>query len=368
MIEKLFRKKSKHIDTYSHGKSADDVKNEYGIENIIKLGSNENQFGPSPRVIAAMSAELKNCNTYPEVIPVELVSKISHQLNIPSKNIAIGNSGESLIRLISFAFIEDDDEVIVPTPSFFQYSGQAKLFGGNVKSVPLNNDGSYDIEGILNAINNRTKIIWICTPNNPTGSIITQKELDKLVTALPDHVVLVLDEAYYEYATAFDEYNKNESDCIGIKDNIIILRTFSKVHGIAGLRIGYILASEPIVAVINSLKMPFDVNHIANVAAMAALDDKVYFNMVIQENKKALERLSKFFDEKGLNYYQSYSNFIWVDVQLDSAIVFDELQKRGIIVRPGHTWGWDTWIRVSTGTKKQMELFTKMLEEVLASE
>lgn len=365
MIEKLFRKELSNVRPYVQGKPAEEVQREYGLERIEKLASNENQFGPSPKAIKAVSEELKNCNFYPESVPVELTEKLANHLNVPKQNVAIGSSGESILRLINLTFIESGDEIIVNDPTFSIYESQAALLGGTTIKVPFTKDDKFDIDGMLNAITDKTKLIWLCTPNNPTGNIASKEQIDYLISNLPDHVVLILDEAYYEYATAFDDYPKDNADLIKQNDNIIIVRTFSKVYGIAGLRIGYLMASEAVVNMVNSLKLTFEINRLAQVAASAALDDTEYLNMVVSENKNALEYMENYFNKKGWHYYSSCANFIWVDVQTNSEQLFEDLQKKGIIIRPGFLWGWQTWIRVSTGTKEQMEFFVQVMEELL---
>lgn len=365
MIEKLFRKELKNVQPYVQGKPAEEVRREYGLDRIEKLASNENQFGPSPMAVKAMEKELRSCNFYPESVPVELAEKLSKRLGVDAANIAIGSSGESLIRLINLTFIEEGDEIIVADPTFSPYESQAALMGGKTVSIPLKDDGSFDIDGMLGAVNDKTKLIWLCTPNNPTGNIVDKSNIEKIVRELPEHVVLVLDEAYYEYASAFSDYPKDNTGLLAQNDSIIILRTFSKVYGIAGLRIGYVISSEPIVNMINSLKLTFEINRLAQVAANAALDDEEYLHMITSENKDALEYLMKYFDEKGWNYIKSYANFIWVDTGADSKQLFEDLQKKGIIIRPGFLWGWKNWIRISTGTREQMEFFKGKMEEIL---
>lgn len=368
MIEKLFREEVKNIRPYVQGKPAEEVQREYGLERIEKLASNENQFGPSPKAVKAMQSELTNCNFYPESIPDELLDKLAKHLDVPAENVALGGSGESLIRLINLAFIEKGDDIIVCDPTFSIYENQAGLLGGTTTKVPFNDDDSFDIDGILNAINDKTKLIWLCSPNNPTGNIASQEQIDYLISKLPDNVALVLDEAYYEFACGFDDFPKNNGNLVhgnNKKDNVIVLRTFSKVYGIAGLRIGYIMAAKPVVDKINALKLTFEINRLAQVAAYAALDDHDYLDMVVKENRNALKYLGSYFDEKGWHYYPSYANFIWVDVQTDSEKLFEDLQKKGVIIRPGFLWGWKNWIRISTGTKEQMEFFKEAMEDIL---
>jgi len=364
MIENLFRKEVSNVRPYVQGKPAEEVQRELGLDRIEKLASNENQFGPSPLAVTAMQKEVELCNFYPESVPIELAEKLAKRLNVTAENIAVGSSGESLIRLINLTFIEEGNEVLVMDPSFSIYESHAALLGGKTKNIPLKDDGSIDTDGMLNAITEKTKLIWLCTPNNPTGNIASQEQIDNMIRELPDHVVLILDEAYYEYACAFADYPKNNTELVKDKENIIVLRTFSKIYGIAGLRIGYIIACAPIVKMINSLKLTFEVNRLAQVAAYAALDDEEYLQMVVSENKKALDTLSEYFTEKGWHYYKSFANFIWVDTGMDSKKLFEDLQKKGIIIRPGFLWGWDTWLRISTGTEEQMRFFIEKMEEI----
>lgn len=365
MIQNLFRKELKDVKPYVQGKPAEEVQREYGLKRIEKLASNENQFGPSPKAIEAMKAELNNCNFYPESIPVEVRSKLADKLNVKEENIAVGSSGENLIRLINLAFIESGDEIIVNDPTFSIYENQAALLGGKTVRIPFNEDDSFDIDGMLDAVTDRTKLIWLCTPNNPTGNIASKEQIDYLLSKLPDNVVLILDEAYYEYACAFDDYPRNDTDYLKEKENIIIIRTFSKVYGIAALRIGYLFAAAPVVNIINSIKMTFEINRLAQTAASAALEDDDYLKMIVSENKNALEYLETYFKEKGWHYYPSHANFIWVNVETDSKKLFEDLQKKGVIIRPGFLWGWDTWIRISTGTQDQMIFFKDIMEEIL---
>jgi histidinol-phosphate aminotransferase len=217
---------------------------------------------------------------------------------------------------------------------------------------------------MLEKVGDKTKLIYVCSPNNPTGNIVTKQELDRLLAGLPEDVTIVMDEAYYEFAVSNPEY----PDCITLlkkRPNMVILRTFSKVSGIAGVRIGYVITSERIAAEMNKIKLTFDVNRLAQEAARGALRDKEYTKKTVTLTKESIDRMEAFFDRKGLNYIKSYANFVFVDVKHHSKTVFEELMKRGVIIRPGYFWGWDNWIRVSTGTLEQTQFFLDKLEEVM---
>jgi len=229
--------------------------------------------------------------------------------------------------------------------------------------VPFRNNG-YDMEGMLEKVSDRTKLVYICSPNNPTGNIVTKKELEYLLAKLPEDVTLVMDEAYYEFAVVNPDY-PDSIPLLNSRPNLVILRTFSKVSGIAGVRVGYVITSEKIAAEMNKIKLTFDVNRLAQEAARGALKDKEYTKKTVALTRQSIETMEAYFEKKGLDYIKSYANFVFVDVKLHSKTAFEELMKKGVIVRPGFFWGWDNWIRISTGTQEQTQYFLDKLEEVL---
>lgn len=364
MGKNIFRKELEQFRPYVQGKPIEAVAREFGLERIEKLASNENQFGPSQKAITAMKKELEQVHFYPESHPYELTEKLAKKLDVKPENLSLGNGGEGLIWTIAMTFLNEGDEVISPFPSFDIYSVSSTLMGANVIKIPLADDG-FDIDEMIEAITPKTKLIYLCTPNNPTGHIASQDEIERVVDALPDHAVLILDEAYYEFASKFDDFPKNSIDLLSRDKNIIILRTFSKVYGIAGVRVGYVITSPEIATKMNTVRQTFGVNRLAQAGAMGALDDDEYLDEVTTRNKEALEFLCSYFDSKGWDYFPSYTNFIWVNIEEDSKLVFEALQQLGVIVRPGYLWGWPTWMRLSTGTEDQMEFFTKMMDKVL---
>jgi histidinol-phosphate aminotransferase len=363
MKKQLFRKELAQFQPYVPGKPIEEVKKEYGLTEIEKLASNENQLGPSPLAIEAVRKALDDINLYPESTAVDLKADLAAHLGVKPENLVIGNGGEELLFLIAQTFINEGDEVVVASPSFGIYNTTTSLLGAVVKTVPFKNK-TYDFEGFLEAVNENTKLLYICNPNNPTGNIVTEKELDDFLTKLPEDVVVVLDEAYYEYAVVDPDY-PNSLKYLESRPNTVILRTFSKASGIAGLRVGYLITSEHIAAEMNKAKLTFNVNRLAQEAARGALKDQQHIARSVELNYKSLDAMKKFFDEEGLDYFESRANFIFIDVKKHSKEVFEALMRKGVIVRPGFFWGWDSWIRVSTGTMAQTERFISCLKEVL---
>lgn len=363
MGKELFRKELAKFRPYIPGKPLEEVKREYGLTEIEKLASNENQLGPSQMAMDAIIKAVHDINLYPESSAIDLRKDIAEHLGVKLENIVVGNGGEELLSVTAQTFINEGDEIITADPSFGIYITTTSLLGAKVVSIPLKNK-NYDFDSIIEAVTDKTKIIFICNPNNPTGSIVTKHELDHFFENIPDDVVILLDEAYYEFAAVNEDY-PNGIEYLSKRPNTIVLRTFSKVYGIAGLRVGYIITSENIAAEMNKVKLTFDVNRLAQEAARGALKDKEHVNKTVEMNYKSLGLMEAFFEEAGIDYFKSYANFIFADVNMNSGTVFEEMIKRGVIIRPGHLWGWDNWIRVSTGNIDQTQKFINNLREVL---
>ena len=363
MSKDLFRKELAKFQPYVPGKPIEEVKREFGLDRIEKLASNENQLGPSPLAVEAIQKAAHEINFYPEATAYELKQELAADLDVKEENLVIGNGGEELLQIIAQTFINEGDEVVVASPSFGIYNTTVGLLGGVIHSVPFKKN-QYDFEGMLAKVSERTKLFYVCSPNNPTGNIATEKEIKTLLEKLPEDVVLVLDEAYYEFAAANPEY-PDGVQILKNRPNTVVLRTFSKVSGIAGVRVGYVITSEELAAGMNKIKLTFDVNRLAQEAARGALRDKAHTKKTVELTKASIDMMEAYFEKKGLEYIKSYANFVFVDVKLHSKGVFEELMKKGVIIRPGYFWGWDNWIRVSAGTLDQTEFFLKKLEEVI---
>lgn len=308
-----FRKELEKLKVYVPGKPIEEVMKEYGLTKIVKLASNENPLGPSPLAIEAIKKEALSVNIYPDGIADDLRIKLADYYGINKENLVIGNGGEQLLFLIAQALISEGDEAIMANPSFALYDISVSMMGGKVVSLPLDKEFKHDFKGFINAITDKTKIVYVCNPNNPTGNIMTKDEVEYLVSNIPEHVVLVLDEAYYEYAIRNAEYNDG-LDILKKRPNTIILRTFSKVAGLAGLRVGYLISSPEIITEIMKIKGVFNSNKVAQKAAIASLDDADHIKNTVDLNYESLGKMQKFFEERNLYYVKTNTNLfllIW---------------------------------------------------------
>ena len=362
-MERFLRKEVVNLKPYIPGKPVDEVKKELGLEDIIKLASNENPLGPSKLAVEAIKEAASEINIYPDPLATNLRMDLAAKFGVSSDEIVVGNGGEEILKMIAMTFINEGDEAIMATPSFSAYSISVEHMGGIPVEIPLKNF-KHDFEAFINKINNRTKLVYVCNPNNPTGNIMTKEELDFLFNNIPQDLIVVLDEAYYEYAVGNPDY----PDSVAIlkkRPNTIIMRTFSKVVGLAGTRVGYGITSVDIVREMNKVKGVFNVNHIAQAAARAALRDSEHINKTVELNSKSLGMMAEYFNQNNIQYVDSEANFIFVDLGIDSKLAFNELLKMGVIVRPGFIWNMNTWIRVSSGTIEETERFIKALDELL---
>lgn len=363
MSKDLFKKELAKLNPYVPGKPIEEVKKEYGLTDVIKLASNENQLGPSPKAVEAVKNELKNMNIYPDASAMELRKRLAEKYGLDSDNIVVGNGGEQILQVIAQTFINPGDEAIMAKTTFGIYANTVLHMGGVPVKVPLK-DYKQDFKGFIENINENTKLIYVCNPNNPLGNIMPKDEIEYLVENVPEDIVLIFDEAYYDYAKVNPDYPET-LDILKKRPNTIILRTFSKVTGIAAVRVGFVLTSKEIATEMGKVKGTFNVNRFAQVAALGALEDQEHVDKTVEMNYKSLNMMEKSFDEWNLEYVKSNANFIFVDVDMHSKTVFEELMKRGIIIRPGYLWGWDNWLRVSTGTIEQTEKFLTELKDIL---
>lgn len=365
MNNKLFRKELASLNAYVPGKPIEDVMREFGLSRVVKLASNENPLGPSPKAIEAVREEAQKINIYPDPAVRVLREKIAAKHGVDFDQIMVGNGGESLLQLIAQSLIEPGDEAVVANPSFSLYEISVAHMGGVVRSVPLFPDMQYDLEGMLAAVNEKTKLMYICNPNNPTGTIIVREALEAFVERLPEDVILILDEAYFEFAQAANEAYPDGLDILKRREHTIVLRTFSKVCGIAGVRVGYIFSNPTMIREISKSCGVFTVNRLAQAAANASIEDVEHIQKSVALNKASMQQFKDFFDEKGLRYVEPGGNFIWVDVQTDTKKLYVDLQKEGVIVRPGFLWGWPTWLRISSGNMQDTEVCIEALDKLL---
>lgn len=360
-----FREETLKFKPYVQGKTIERVKEEYGLKKVDKLASNENQHGLSDTLLKGIKNKVKEMNFYPDGSGKRLKEELAKKLKIKPENIVLGTGGEQLILLLALLLLGKGDNIVVPKPTFDLYEMMATLMGAKTKKVLLNKDFSYDIKEMIKAVDKKTKILVVTTPNNPTGTIVSKKDLEILIKKTPKDCLLLLDEAYFEYAKEFKEYNQTTKEKLLKRENIAIIRTFSKAFSLAGLRIGYLITNKKIAEKLNSINLTFGVNALAQEAALLSLKEKGREDFITKDNKAQLNYLYKKLDELKINYIKTYANFLWIDVKKDSKEIFEALQKKGVIIRAGFHWGFKTFIRVSTGKEEQMKRFIKALKEEL---
>lgn len=352
-----------HIEPYTPGKPLWEVQEELGLTRVIKMASNENPIGPSPIALEIIADSLSGLNRYPDAHAVELKSAIASKLSLTSEQLIVTNGADELITLISETYLEPDDEIIVPSPSFSEYDFGAHLMGAKVVPVPLDHDYQFNLDMILSAVTDRTKLVYICSPNNPTGTYLPKNMLEKLLQSLPNHILVVFDSAYSHFATNKDYTNGLEYVRSGYP--IIVLQTFSKIYGLAGLRVGFGAAPESIIQSIVHVKEPFNVNSIAQVAAAAAIGDQEHLKKSKKVNTEGREQLYKAFTELGLRFTESMSNFILVHLGKNAKEIYKQLLANGVIVRYGDTWGLPEHIRISIGTSEENHILIEAISSIL---
>ncbi|EQG57151.1 histidinol-phosphate transaminase [Clostridioides difficile DA00145] len=358
MIEKLLRNTVKELHQYVPGEPIEKVKEKYGVKEIIKLASNENPLGPSPKAIEAMIEMLKQGQLYPEPEANELRRKLAEKLDLKPENFIVANGADNVITLIGEAFINRGDEVIYCNPTFPSYRTATIKNEGIPVEVPLTEDYKYDLQGILDKITDKTKLICVCNPNNPTGTIVDDKELEEFLKKVPENIITILDEAYIEFLTV-----PNYVD--GLKYvrenyNVIVTRTFSKIYGLAGLRVGYGIAKDEIIRTLFTVKEPFSANRVAISGATAALDDEEFIKETYELNRVGMTYFKEEFTKMGFDVVDSQSNFLYVDMKTDIPKLFEDLKKRGFVIRPSATHA-----RVSIGTMEENKKFVAVLKEIL---
>ena len=351
-----------NIPPYIPGRSIESIQKEYGISKIYKLASNENPLGPSPKAIKAIRQYLKNIHRYPDPDANRLKNKLAEKLNLAHDNFLIGNGAAEIIDLIALAFIDPQDEVLLSYPTFPKYALSARRVMGKVITIEMKNF-QHDHHAILNRISSKTKLIFIDTPSNPVGCKLSRAEQQFILDNLPDHVVLVLDEAYREFIDEHDCLNYH--DVLPDRKNVLFLRTLSKGYGLSGLRIGYLIGHPETIADVNRVREVFNVNSLALVAAEAALDDDEHLQRTIEANEKGKQYLYRYLKRLGFDFQPTHANFILMNTNRSLKAVDDFMLQRGIIIRPMNLNGFaNGYIRVSIGKPSANRSFIRALEEL----
>ncbi|MFZ4452288.1 histidinol-phosphate transaminase [Salibacterium aidingense] len=348
------------MEPYKPGKPMEEVKRELGLSEVHKLASNENPYGPSPAVPKAVFEAAKRAEVYPDGYAAEIRGAVAACLDVHPSQLIFGAGSDEVILMLCRAFLTPETNTVMAAPSFSQYKHNAVIEGAEIREVPLKN-GSHDLPAMLQQIDENTRIVWVCNPNNPTGTYTTAEEFDAFIKQVPSDVLVVSDEAYFEYVTAPD-YPDTLSR-LSDYPNLMVLRTFSKAYGLASLRIGYGVASPDLIEVLDPVRPPFNTTTIAQSAAIAALDDQEYIKNCRDRNRKALDQFVDFCKKHGLSYLPSQTNFLLLDTGIPGNKMFEALLRKGIIVRSGEALGFPTSIRVTAGKDEQNHLFLQALEE-----
>lgn len=363
--EDIFRPSVFGLTEYIAGKTIEEVKRELGLKEIIKLSSNENPYGPHPAALEAIKEELSNISMYPEKSFLELKAALADFNGVKFENVVVGHGSETIIQIIPQLFVKPGDEVIIADKTYGRYEEASRLMEAEIKYVPLQNF-TYDLEEIARTVTHKTKIIWICNPNNPTGTIVRSQEVLNFLNKIPETVVVVFDQAYFEYVDD-EEYADGVQFLKKGFPNVIVLRTFSKAYGLAGLRLGYALAPEKIRQMLDTIKEPFNLNRLSIVAGPACLKGKLWLDGVIRSNRLGREYLSQQFKEMGLWAVPSQSNFMMVHVGQNAEELFQKMMKKGVLIRPATGWGYDEFIRVTVGAPGENEKFLACLKQEVSS-
>ncbi|MEI6193464.1 MAG: histidinol-phosphate transaminase [Verrucomicrobiota bacterium] len=343
----------KDLPTYQPGRPIEEVARELNLpaNEIIKLASNENPLGPSPLALDAMQKVLANLNLYPDGNAFYLKQKLAEKLGVAPANLVLGNGSNEIIEFVGHTYFAPGVDVVVSQYCFAIYPLVAKMFGANLITVPAKNHG-HDLPAMLKAITPQTRVVFVANPNNPTGTLVPREEVIQFVNSIPDNVLLVMDEAYIEFLD--EPLDLAALVRLGARPNLLLMRTFSKIFGLAGLRLGYGIGHPDLIVTLEKIRQPFNINSIAQAGALAALGDEEHIRKTRQNNFSGLEFFQSAFRELKLEYVQSAANFILVRVG-EGQRVFEAMQRQGVIVRPMSGYQLGEWIRISVGTPKENE-------------
>ena len=365
--KELAAKGVQKLSPYIPGKPISELEREMGISNIIKLASNENPLGTSPLAKQAMKGALDEIELYPDGNGFELKKVLAEKHNVSMDSITLGNGSNDVLVMLAEAFLTPEHNAVYSQYSFAVYPIAVQAVGAEHRQVPAlgwetDSPLGHDLNGMLDAINDKTKIVFVANPNNPTGNHLSEQELKSFIKQVADDIIVVVDEAYLEYSTPEEQVDAS----LWLKEfpNLVVTRTFSKAYGLAGLRVGYALSNEEIANVINRIRQPFNVNSIALLAAEKAVHDYDFLKKSLVENNKGMRLLEATCDRLGLRYVPSKGNFLLIDFQKDASDIYMGLLQRGIITRPVGNYGLPNCLRITIGTQEQMQRLDKAMEEV----
>ena len=361
-MKRAVKKTILKVKPYVPGKPIEEVKRELGLKNVIKLASNENPYGPSPKVRKAIARAVGDLNRYPDGDCYYLREILAKQLKVPRNQLIFGNGSDELIVLAIRAFVSQGDEVVIAKPAFLIYDIASRIAGAKIKSVPLDNF-RYNLAEMKRQVTQKTKVIFLGNPDNPSGMYFSESQVRNFLKGLRRDILVFIDEAYFEYVSARDYVRS--LGLLKTYKNVFVTRTFSKMYGLAGLRIGYGVANAELIDLLNRIREPFNVNSLAQVAAIAALRDRSYYRGLARKTSVQRQYLYRRLKAMNLEYVESYTNFILIKIHCRASNIVKKLLKKGIIVRDMSFWGLNQYIRVTIGTQAENTRFIKALKEIL---
>jgi histidinol-phosphate aminotransferase len=366
IADSFFKPAVRDLVPYEPGKPVEEVKRELGLDRVVKLASNEGPYGPFPAALEVLARGVEELNRYPDAGAYRLRVALAERHGVRFEEIAPGSGSDGVVDYLSQLALDPGDEIVCGWPSFPSYVIDAAKLGAVPRQVPLR-DHRYDLDAMLEAIGPRTKLVYVCHPNNPTGTMNTRAELDEYFERVPDHVLTVLDQAYAEYID-HPEYPDGVEEYLKTGRRVVVLRTFSKIYGLAGLRVGYAVAPAEVVTAIGKVRRAFDVNSAAQEAALASLEADEELERRSRENREGLAQLERIMREHGLEPAgPAVGNFLFAEVAEDSRPLFEQLLRKGVIVRPTGGFGAPGGIRVTVGTAEENEIFGEALGRVLSA-
>lgn len=353
------------IKPYEPGKPLSAFAREYQIDSVVKLASNENPLGFSPKVFAAVQDTLSGMHRYPEPVAHDLCCALAEKYRVAPENIVLGNGSDDLIALLAHAFLDPGDQALMPLPSFLMYEISVRTAKGVPVMVPLS-DFDTNLCALVENISSRTRMVFVTNPFNPTGTAITRGAFQAFAAKIPSDVLIVVDEAYMEFVRDPQVFNSLENPLQD--ERIVTLRTFSKAYGLAGFRIGYGIMNKEAAMILNRIRQPFNVNGLAQAAAQAALADQIFLHHTVDIIHQGIDFLTAELSALGLTPLPTQANFLMVDVKTDAETIFQKLLRQGVIVRSMKSYGFDTFLRVNAGTWEENQAFVSALKSVLASD
>ena len=359
------RRALREVFPYQPGKSIASVQRELGLKSVVKLASNENPIGASPRAMAAYRKAEKSCALYPEGTSPELREALARFHRIEPEAVIVGNGSDEIIRLLCEAFLDPEDEVVVSQYAFIRFKQQASMMGARVIEVPMT-DWTHDLTLMARAASPRTKLVFVANPNNPTGTYNTLEEVESLLAAVPKTALVVLDEAYFQYAEGISGYPDSLPELARRHENLVVMRTFSKAYGLAGLRVGYGVADPEITGWLDRIRMPFNVNLPAQRACLEALKDGAFVRRAVAANDSQRVVVARMLGEFGFGVGDSATNFVFARAPMPGRELFKALLRQGVIIRPLDEYGLPHHVRVSIGTPAQNKALFGALKSVLA--